>query len=415
MTRKDENGNPVTFSKTLEWASPVPVEVEHQPYDPEAHGYQQIKGAPPPPPLEKPPFTLKEIRDSIPPHCFERSIPRAFFYTVINIVQCAALFYIAWAFEGLPRVFTLIFWPIYWLLQGATFFGIGVIGHECGHEAYSKYVRLNHTVGFVLHTFILIPYFNWRTGHLKHHKGTGSVEHDEVHSLITRSRVKILWMKMIDASRLYTLIEIVGFLTVGVPMYLIFNYSGPQKYKGKVADHFSPSSVLFLPKQRMEIIMSDLACLSWIFVLMYLGWEYSFSRVMYYYVIPLTVHNCFSVLLTFLQHTDTYVPHYRGEDWSWLRGTLCTVDRSYGKLLDVMFHHLADTHVCHHLFPRIPFYHAQEATEAVKTVLGKYYMWDETPVLQALWRVYRHCKFVEDEGPVAFYKTKLQDSKDLDD
>ncbi len=48
------------------------------------------------------------------------------------------------------------------------------------------------------------------------------------------------------------------------------------------------------------------------------------------------------------------------KEWNWLRGALCTVDRSFGPLLDHTFHHIVDTHVCHHLFSKMPFYHAQE-------------------------------------------------------
>ena len=44
--------------------------------------------------------------------------------------------------------------------------------------------------------------------------------------------------------------------------------------------------------------------------------------------------------------------------WDWLRGALSTVDRSYG-LLDIAFHHIADTHVLHHIVSQIPYYHAQ--------------------------------------------------------
>ena len=53
---------------------------------------------------------------------------------------------------------------------------------------------------------------------------------------------------------------------------------------------------------------------------------------------------------------------------------LCTVDRSFGPVLDYTFHHISDTHVCHHLFSSMPFYHAQEATEAIRKALGPYYM-----------------------------------------
>jgi omega-6 fatty acid desaturase (delta-12 desaturase) len=83
---------------------------------------------------------------------------------------------------------------------------------------------------------------------------------------------------------------------------------------------------------------------------------------------------------------------------------LCTVDRSFGPVLDYTFHHISDTHVCHHLFSSMPFYHAQEATAAIKSVIGKYHMKDDTPIAKALWRSFLACQFIEDDGDVVFYK-----------
>jgi fatty acid desaturase len=59
------------------------------------------------------------------------------------------------------------------------------------------------------------------------------------------------------------------------------------------------------------------------------------------------------------QHTHPALPHFVDGEWEWLRGALATVDRSYGRVLDIVFHHIADTHVAHHLFPQMPHYHAQ--------------------------------------------------------
>lgn len=56
------------------------------------------------------------------------------------------------------------------------------------------------------------------------------------------------------------------------------------------------------------------------------------------------------------------------------------------------------------MFHVVPFYHAQEATESIKKVLGDYYLHDPTPVHKALWRSFSECKFVEDSGDVIFYK-----------
>ncbi len=58
-------------------------------------------------------------------------------------------------------------------------------------------------------------------------------------------------------------------------------------------------------------------------------------------------------MITLLQHTHLSLPHYDDKEWDWLRGALCTVDRSYGRFLNVMHHHIADTHVAHHLFSQV--------------------------------------------------------------
>ena len=52
----------------------------------------------------------------------------------------------------------------------------------------------------------------------------------------------------------------------------------------------------------------------------------------------------------------------------------------------------------------MPFYHAQEATEAIKKFLGPYYMKDDTPIARATFRAFSSCQFVEDTGDIVFYK-----------
>jgi omega-6 fatty acid desaturase (delta-12 desaturase) len=52
----------------------------------------------------------------------------------------------------------------------------------------------------------------------------------------------------------------------------------------------------------------------------------------------------------------------------------------------------------------MPHYHAEEATNHLKKILGSYYVFDDTPIFKALWNSFTKCKFVEDEGDIVFYK-----------
>merc|ERR1719373_291460 len=47
--------------------------------------------------------------------------------------------------------------------------------------------------------------------------------------------------------------------------------------------------------------------------------------------------------------------------WSFVKGNLCSVDRSYGWLTDNLSHNIG-THQIHHLFIGIPHYKLNEAT-----------------------------------------------------
>lgn len=76
--------------------------------------------------------------------------------------------------------------------------------------------------------------------------------------------------------------------------------------------------------------------------------------------------NHWLVLITFLQHTDPILPHYRAPEFTFPRGALSTLDRSLlGDLGPIMAwigahttHGISETHVAHHVASKIPHYNA---------------------------------------------------------
>jgi len=124
------------------------------------------------------------------------------------------------------------------------------------------------------------------------------------------------------------------------------------------------------------------------------------------YGVPYLWTNFWLVLYTWLQHTDVTVPHYGDEDWTWVKGALCTIDRPYG-IFDWMHHHIGSTHVCHHVFSMMPCYHAVEATKHLKAYLEPrgLYNYDPTPWPVAAWKVAKTCHYVEGVSGTQYYKT----------
>jgi len=179
--------------------------------------------------------------------------------------------------------------------------------------------------------------------------------------------------------------------TMGWPLYLAFNVAS-RPYPAW-ANHFNPYSPIFAPKERFEVLLSDLGLAAVLVGLFFLGESFGFVWLVKLYVIPYLYVNFWLVLITFLQHTHPALPHYLDEEWDWLRGALSTVDRDFG-FLNVIFHHITDTHVAHHLFSKMPHYHASEATKAVREVIGCYYQKDPRPIYLALWQDWRACRYV---------------------
>ena len=44
-----------------------------------------------------------------------------------------------------------------------------VLGHECGHGSFSPSKLLNNSIGWVIHSSLMTPYFAWQSTHRRHH------------------------------------------------------------------------------------------------------------------------------------------------------------------------------------------------------------------------------------------------------
>ncbi len=345
--------------------------------------------------------TRAEVRAIIPDECFERSTARSLLYLGGSLALVAAL--VTGAALWLPMTWAwLPAWIAYAVVTGTAAVGLWVIAHECGHGAFSPNARLQDTMGFVLHSALLVPYFSWQRSHSVHHAKTNHLDEGETHvppraghadGSVRGAERRLLGRNVAAAA------VIVRALLLGWPAYLLVGTSGGPA-RGR-SNHFWPAkpfmTELFPRRWHARVWASSAGVL--VVLAGLVAWSIAVGSVvplLLLYVGPLLVVNAWLVTYTWLQHTDVDVAHFADPDWSWLRGAFQTVDRPYGRVVDLLHHRIGSTHVAHHIDHRIPHYRAARATEAIAESFPQWYRSDPTPVPLALWRVGRDCIAVED-------------------
>lgn len=345
----------------------------------------------------KPPFSLADIRRAIPKPYWEKKWGYSILFALRDYAVVAALAVAAFA------VNQWYLWPFYWFAQGTMFWALFVVGHDCGHQSFSKFEWLNHLVGHITHTSILVPYHPWRISHRKHHTYHGHVEKDESWYPMKKSQYD-------DASPT----TLAGRLTLpwalfAYPFYLI------SRSPGKEGSHYDPKCDLYkTDSERRQVRTSNAWLLGWAGILAAASVKLGIGMMLKLYFVPYVMFVVWLDAVTYLHHhgpedTDPRVAWYRGEEWDYMRGGLSTIDRDYGIFNHI--HHDIGTHVVHHLFPQIPHYNLIEATEHVKPVLGEYYREPKPSssplpfhLIPCLIKSFRDDKYVDDTGDILYYK-----------
>jgi omega-6 fatty acid desaturase (delta-12 desaturase) len=261
--------------------------------------------------FELPDFTVNDIRNAIPKHCFERSGLRGLSYVARDIASLATTFFLFNKFvtpENIPSTpIRSALWFLYTVVQGLFGTGLWVLAHECGHQSFSPSKILNDTTGWICHSALLVPYFSWKISHGKHHKATGNMERDMVFVPKTRETYATRIGKLVheldeltEETPIATLIHSVGQQLLGWPMYLFGNVTGHNHHerqlegrgKGKTngfftgVNHFNPASPLYEAKDAKLILLSDLGLAITIGVLVMLCKTYGFSNMAVWYFAP---------------------------------------------------------------------------------------------------------------------------------
>jgi len=271
------------------------------------------------------------------------------------------------------------------------FFGwcLFVVGHDCGHGSFSDSFIYNQFCGHVAHTVLLVPLNGWKISHRLHHTHHNHISKDHGWKPAVEDRIKEL------SPFGYALRHSV----ISMALYYWYLLCIPES-PFLSGNHYNPFSRLFKISQRPEVFVSAICIFGWLaFVLK----TFTLYSIFWYYSLPLVVFSIWLSVVTYLHHTHKDATIYADSTWSYFKGSLMTVDRSYGSIINHL-HHNIETHVVHHIFfTSIPHYNLVEATKYAKPVLGSAYFFDDTPPPTALVRALKECSYIVEHEPDVYH------------
>jgi len=294
--------------------------------------------------------TLSEIKARLPKEFFVAELHTSIYYVIRSAVLVVALFYTTYTLVSPDSQYQLqnvnlraLVWLVYWYLQGMVMWGIFTLGHDCGHASFSKYPIVNLIFGNILHTFLLVPYEPWKVTHRLHHKNTGNIDKDEIFYPY-RDDTTLNWVKRV--------------VVIGVGFaWMVYLYVNTRR-------HFWIFENIY-EKQRGTVLISHLSFAAMVYIIYSWIGSFGFELVFFYYFVPLFLFMCWIVITTFLHHQDEDSQWYANSEWTYVKGNLSSVDRSYGPVVNNIIHNIG-THQIHHLFPKIPHYKLVDATEVFR-------------------------------------------------
>lgn len=227
---------------------------------------------------------MQDLRNAIPPHCFERDAVRSFGYLVKDVAIVLGMAAVAYTVDS------WFLWPFYWLAQGTMFWALFVVGHDCGHQSFSANKALNDFVGNITHASILVPYHGWRISHRTHHSNHGHVDNDESWHPIP----KYLYEKMDAWGR-------AGRLTLPWAMFA-FPFYLFKRSPGKEGSHFDPKCDLFTEAEKPLVQTTNAFLLGMIGVLAACTFALGPVAMLKLYFVPYWIGVIWLDVVTYLHH-----------------------------------------------------------------------------------------------------------------
>lgn len=264
----------------------------------------------------------REIRAVIPEDCFESDTVTSLGYLSVSVVGtaiCTAIGANLLSIAPPENLLTLPIWTAYSAITGTVAMGLWVLAHECGHGAFSKNKTIQDTVGYVLHSLFLVPYYSWQRSHAVHHQFTNHVELGETHVPETfddkeegSMGIRNTFMRQFGDEigiRMWGVVQAFLHLIVGWPAYLLIGATGGQDrgmtnhyWPDPLTEPKQPKKELFPGNWKEKVFKSDVGVVAVATAAITWAACNGLPQMMALYGGPLIVVNAWLVLYTWYVH-----------------------------------------------------------------------------------------------------------------
>lgn len=311
--------------------------------------------------------TLREIRKAIPAACYQIDERRSLLSMARAILTSCGLLFLLTQLPlspGWELVWQIPLLLMVWFIFALSLVGLFVLGHDCGHHAFSKKRWLNYLVGHIAMSPFMLGFHNWRIAHNHHHAFT-QMRHNDTdwpEQMVTQAEYQAQpWHKKLHSRLgLATPIGLLVAFWVSTGRRLLIHKLFPQIRLNQ----------LFRRQLRFSNAITLVCSTLAISAIFYWGGSWVFCK---YYLIPICIGNTVGSLFTMLHHTNADSLVFEKADWTPVRGQLVsTFEVRFPWWIEYLCFDI-NIHLPHHLAPQIPWYHLKEASQALKQAYPEYH------------------------------------------
>ncbi|XP_024397928.1 uncharacterized protein [Physcomitrium patens] len=279
---------------------------------------------------------LSDVVKSLPKEVFEIDDVKAW-QTVAITVGAVALGYAALA------VAPWYLYPLVYAYLGTAMTGLFVVGHDCGHNSFSRSQLVNDIVGTVMFMPLIYPFEPWRIKHNTHHAHTNKLIIDTA------------WQPF----RPYMYDRAKGFAKFAMEAAM-----GPLWWIASVGHwlfwHFDLSKYRPQDVQKVKVSLAAVAAFG-VFVLLPLLFLTGPLGFVKWWVVPWLGYHFWMSTFTLVHHTAPHIPFKQAREWSVVEAQLNgTIHCEYPAWIEFLCHDIS-VHIPHHISSKIPSYNLRKA------------------------------------------------------